>query len=313
MIGRLRLSERNHEQVTADLVALGYLTGARVGALLKLTQADLWRSPTGEVWVFVEEKARPDRRPVRASAADFLLPGDCTAPSDVSIWRIRDGRVLTYHPALRALARGCASAGLEPFTFHRLRHAFARDIAPELGTGRRRSRRRLAQRSERGNLSRPSGGGAEMSVGGSDGSGPCSRQSGTALDLELAEFARALTAEGELGLSTIRQYRSHLNSTVADSAQESVAALLAHPVDAVAAIRAPASQQARRCRHLVNPPLRSALSSPHPNSSCTRGCAHSPTRPGRNGWTLARPEPGGLTEAHPTASSTHAARDRAHD
>ena len=90
-----------------------------------------------------------------------------------------------------------------------------------------------------------------MSVGGSDGSGPCSRQSGTALDLELAEFARALTAEGEVGLSTIRQYRSHLNSTVADSAQESVAALLAHPVDAVAAIRAPASQQARRCRHLV--------------------------------------------------------------
>ena len=135
VIGRLRLSERNHEQVTADLVALGYLTGARVGALLKLTQADLWRSPTGEVWVFVEEKARPDRRPVRASAADFLLPGDCTAPSDVSIWRIRDGRVLTYHPALRALAHGCASAGLEPFTFHRLRHAFARDIAPELGLG----------------------------------------------------------------------------------------------------------------------------------------------------------------------------------
>ena len=135
VIGRLRLSERNHEQVTADLVALGYLTGARVGALLKLTQADLWRSPTGEVWVFVEEKARPDRRPVRASAADFLLPGDCTAPSDVSIWRLRDGRVLTYHPALRALAHGCASAGLEPFTFHRLRHAFARDIAPELGLG----------------------------------------------------------------------------------------------------------------------------------------------------------------------------------
>ncbi len=117
----------------ADLVAFLYLTGVRIGAALALTAADLRQMPDGTVWAFVEEKARPDARPVYVrpeQGALALAWRQLTA--DVPLWAVK-GRSVRADEVRTWITCGCERAGVPRFTPHNLRHAFARDLVPHLG------------------------------------------------------------------------------------------------------------------------------------------------------------------------------------
>lgn len=133
VVRRLRHDGDPLSRMTADLVEICYLTGARVGALLGLTGADVVRGTDERVRVHVYEKARATRRAVflprvrRGLAEEWLA-----RPPEASVW-VCDGRQLNYDLALRRLRRACTVEGVEPFGFHRLRHAFASDAGAAIG------------------------------------------------------------------------------------------------------------------------------------------------------------------------------------
>lgn len=117
---------------TADLVAFVYGTGIRIGAALELTSNDLNVLPDGRAWAYTAEKARPDRRPVLLSGPRSLIARWREIEPHKSLWD-RDGHVLKVHIARQLLRRAQVAAGVEIFSFHRLRHAFASDLAPYVG------------------------------------------------------------------------------------------------------------------------------------------------------------------------------------
>ena len=119
--------------LTADAVALAYVTGMRIGAVFGLRREDVKRVPDGRVWLVTREKARSDRRMVELRGDRDGLLGEWEAlPRGASLWT-RDGYVLNERAARRELRMACEVSGLPCFTFHRLRHAFASDVAVYLG------------------------------------------------------------------------------------------------------------------------------------------------------------------------------------
>ena len=116
-----------------DLLTFLYLTGVRIGAALALTAADIRQMPDGTTWVFVQEKARPDARPVSVPLEQAgLALAWWQLPPDAPLWALR-GRPIQPPAVRRWITRGCDQAGVPRFTPHNLRHAFARDLAPHLG------------------------------------------------------------------------------------------------------------------------------------------------------------------------------------
>lgn len=133
VIEALRRSPDQLAAMTADAVAIAYVTGARIGAILALRRAQLRAMPDGKWWLFVYEKARSDCRPLALAGlgTDLLGRWRHLLP-DESLWA--DGEfVLDYPRAARLLRKGCDAAGVEQFTFHRERHAFMTDLADLLG------------------------------------------------------------------------------------------------------------------------------------------------------------------------------------
>jgi integrase len=114
-------------------VAICYATGLRVGCLLELTRADIIVSPDGRIWLRVKEKARADRRLVDLRGSSPGLRARWLALADgQSLWTTGSLQ-LTYARARAALSRACGAVGVERFTLHALRHAFASDVAVHLG------------------------------------------------------------------------------------------------------------------------------------------------------------------------------------
>lgn len=129
----LRANGQPVATLTADVVALCYLTGLRIGAVLQLRRSDVVKMPDGRRWLTVTEKSRHDRRQVELRGERRGLFEEWeTLPPDGKIW-LRGGIALDYRRACRELASGCEAAGIPIFTFHRLRHAFATDVAVYLG------------------------------------------------------------------------------------------------------------------------------------------------------------------------------------
>lgn len=133
VLAELRARGDPSDDLTADLVAVCYLTGIRAQAVLDLLRDDLVQGSDGRCWLVVSEKARPDRRPVLArSDRRSLLDEWLDLSPGEPLWQ-RDGRRLTKRIAAARLRRVCRRADVPDFTFHRLRHAFAVDAGRYMG------------------------------------------------------------------------------------------------------------------------------------------------------------------------------------
>lgn len=119
--------------VAADLVATIYLTGIRIGAALALRRSDLVMMPDRRWYFLIREKSRNDRRPVLAQVRrrEQFDKWEALAPES-SLWQ-RQGLSLDYAVARRLLTEAAAAARMPSLQFHRLRHAFATDLAPSVG------------------------------------------------------------------------------------------------------------------------------------------------------------------------------------
>lgn len=135
VIAALRASEHPLAPTCADLVAVAYLTGARVGALLEARRSGLQRLTDGRWWLFLAEKARDDRRPllVRSDRPELLVEW-AALPPDAHLWASSERRLLPGM-AWRLLHDACEQARVPHFSFHRLRHAFASDLAARSDIG----------------------------------------------------------------------------------------------------------------------------------------------------------------------------------
>ena len=135
VIGELRASALPFSAMSADVTAILYLAGPRVGAILDLVAGDIAFMPDGRVWVYVHEKARPDARPLllRTDRRDILERFRRLSPEQ-SLWTNGD-RQLSYDVFRRRLDWASARAGLPHIRPHDLRRAFASDVAARLGLG----------------------------------------------------------------------------------------------------------------------------------------------------------------------------------
>ena len=133
LTGELRGSPKPLSAMSADLAAILYLTGARVGAILDLVAADLTWPPDGRVWAYIHEKARPDDRPLllRTERGETRERFRLLSPSE-SLWADGD-RQLTYQVLRQRLISASARAGLPRIRLHDLRRAFASDVAAMQG------------------------------------------------------------------------------------------------------------------------------------------------------------------------------------
>ena len=119
--------------VCADVSAVLYLTGERVGAVLALAAGDLRWTPDGRCWIYTHAKARPDDRPVlvrtdRRELSDMWRRLGPESP----LWT--DGsRLLTYGVFVRRLDAAASLTGLPRVRPHDLRRAFATHVAALLG------------------------------------------------------------------------------------------------------------------------------------------------------------------------------------
>ena len=133
LIEELRAATPSLSAMAADVVAVLYLTGARVGAILGLVADDLVWMPDGRVWAYVHEKARPDDRPLllRPERAETRERFRLLAPSE-SLWA-DGGRQLSDQVLRQRLISASARAGLPRIRPHDLRRAFASDVAAMQG------------------------------------------------------------------------------------------------------------------------------------------------------------------------------------
>ena len=117
----------------ADLLAFTFLTGVRIGAAISATRDDLKATPDNRLWVFVHEKSRPDRRPVRAaSESPITVAGWLTLPPGASLWS-DGGRVVTKAMFGYRLTKACTLVGMPRFVPHDLRRGFAVHVRAALG------------------------------------------------------------------------------------------------------------------------------------------------------------------------------------
>ncbi len=119
--------------VVADLVATSYMTGIRIGAVLALRRSDLVMMPDRRWYFLVREKSRNDRRPVlaRVRRPEQIEKWESLSPES-SLWQ-RQGLTLDEVAARRLVTEAADAAGIPSLQFHRIRHAFATDLAPSVG------------------------------------------------------------------------------------------------------------------------------------------------------------------------------------
>lgn len=158
VLADLRSGEDPLGDMTADLIAVCYLTGARAKAVLDLGREDLVQGSDGRRWLMIWEKARPDRRLLLARADRPSLFGEwMDLPLGEPLWQ-KDGRRLNKKVAAYRLRRACERTGVPDFTFHRLRNAFASHTARYMGLRTQRAGGWLAEQMAELYMGTPAGG-----------------------------------------------------------------------------------------------------------------------------------------------------------
>lgn len=131
----LLLEAKHYQQIKKDMIILGYRTGMRIGEILTLRWEDInfndrfltvkrtlsgYENNTPEI---TEPKTRKSRRRIDLDEITLKMLNDRKGVKEGYVFCKKDGSV--YSRQAINLPRMCKSVGIEPRSFHALRHTHA--------------------------------------------------------------------------------------------------------------------------------------------------------------------------------------------